>query len=84
MAKCEHLEQINPKVQPSGNVCQGCVDAGQRWLELRQCLVCGHIGCCDSSPSRHATQHFKETGHPVMQAFESGEWKWCYVHESYI
>ncbi|HME32972.1 MAG TPA: UBP-type zinc finger domain-containing protein [Terriglobales bacterium] len=84
MAKCEHLKQANPKVQASGDVCQGCVDAGLRWVELRQCLICGHVGCCDSSPGRHADKHFKETGHPVMQAFKAGDWKWCYVHESYM
>jgi len=84
MAKCEHLKQANPKVQPRGEACQGCVDAGLRPVELRQCLICGHVGCCDSSPGRHANQHFRETGHPVMQAFKSGDWKWCYVHESYM
>jgi len=84
MKKCEHLKQANPKVQPSGDVCQGCVEAGQRWVELRQCLICGHVGCCDSSPGRHANKHFKETGHPMMQALESGDWKWCYVHQSYM
>jgi len=84
MAKCEHAKQANPKVQPSGDVCQGCIEAGQRWVELRQCLICGNVGCCDSSPGRHATKHFKDTGHPVMQAFKSGDWKWCYVHEEYM
>jgi uncharacterized UBP type Zn finger protein len=84
MAKCEHLKQANSKVQPSGDVCQGCVEAGQGWTELRRCLICGHVGCCDSSPGRHATKHFKETGHPVIQAFKSGDWKWCYVHEEYV
>jgi len=84
MAKCEHLKAANPNVKASGEVCDECVKAGQRWVELRQCLVCGNIGCCDSSPGRHATRHFHETGHPVMQAFKSGEWKWCYVHEAYV
>src|SRR5271166_3349202 len=84
MAKCEHLKQASSKIQPRGDVCQACVEAGQRWTELRQCLVCGYVGCCDSSPGRHATQHFKDTGHPVIQAFKSGDWKWCYVHESYL
>jgi monovalent cation/hydrogen antiporter len=84
MAKCEHLKQANTKMKPSGDVCQGCVEAGLRWMELRQCLICGHVGCCDSSPGRHANKHFKETGHPVMQALDSGNWKWCYVHESYM
>jgi monovalent cation/hydrogen antiporter len=84
MAKCEHLKQANLTVRASGEVCQECADAGQRWVELRQCLICGNVGCCDSSPGRHATKHFKETGHPVMQAFKSGDWKWCYIHESYV
>jgi CPA1 family monovalent cation:H+ antiporter len=84
VAKCEHLKQANPKVKPNSDVCQECINAGQGWMELRQCLVCGNVACCDSSPGRHATQHFKETGHAVMRAFKSGDWKWCYVHESYM
>jgi len=84
MAKCEHLKHANPKVKASGDVCQGCADAGLRWVELRQCLVCGHVGCCDSSPGRHANKHFAETGHPVMQPLKSGDWMWCYVHQSYV
>ena len=84
MAKCEHLKAANPSAKPSGEVCDECVKAGQRWVQLRECLVCGHVGCCDSSPGRHATKHFRDTGHPVMQAFTSGDWKWCYVHEAYV
>ena len=54
---------------------------GTRWVALRLCLACGEVGCCDSSPSRHATAHFHETAHPVMQSAEPGEdWRWCYVH----
>ncbi|WP_340540867.1 cation:proton antiporter domain-containing protein [Nocardioides sp. GXZ039] len=61
--------------------CHECVKAGHRWVALRQCLECGYVGCCDSSPDRHATAHFHETGHPVMESAEDGEeWRWCYVH----
>jgi CPA1 family monovalent cation:H+ antiporter len=84
MAKCEHLKQAKPDVKPSGDVCPECVKNGQQWVQLRACLVCGNIGCCDSSAGRHATQHFHDTGHPVMQAHNSGTWKWCYVHEDYV
>ena len=62
MAKCEHLEQANHKVRPSADVCQECADAGQRPVELRKCLTCGHVGCCDSSPGRHANKHFRRQG----------------------
>ncbi len=84
MAKCEHLKQANPDAKPNSDVCVECVQSGQRWVELRQCLVCGNVACCDSSPGRHATKHFHDTGHPVMQAFKAGNWKWCYVHEDYV
>ena len=56
-------------------------EAGTPWVALRMCLSCGTIGCCDSSPLRHATAHFRETGHPVMRSVEPGEeWRWCFVH----
>ena len=84
MSKCEHLKLAKPNVQPTAEVCNECVEAGQRWVQLRQCLVCGNVACCDSSPGQHATKHFRETGHPVMQAFKSGDWEWCYVHEAYV
>jgi uncharacterized UBP type Zn finger protein len=55
---------------------------GARWVHLRLCLGCGHVGCCDSSPNRHATEHFRATAHPVIASFERGErWAWCYVDE---
>ena len=84
MAKCEHVKQANPHVKATGEVCAECVKTGQRWVALRTCLVCGNVGCCDSSPGRHATQHFHQTGHPVMQPLGSGSWTWCYVHEEYV
>jgi CPA1 family monovalent cation:H+ antiporter len=55
---------------------------GGSWVHLRTCLTCGHVGCCDSSPNRHASAHFKSTSHPVMQSAEPGEeWRWCFIHE---
>jgi CPA1 family monovalent cation:H+ antiporter len=61
--------------------CQACIDEGTQWVALRRCLECGNVGCCDSSPRQHATGHFHETQHPVMQSAEPGEdWRWCYVH----
>lgn len=62
--------------------CEDCLKTGDKWVHLRICLVCGHVGCCDSSPNRHATRHFEETGHPLIRSIEPGEqWSWCYVDE---
>ncbi len=79
--ECADLE-AHPVVETvTEGSCPDCVAAGHRWVALRQCLECGHVGCCDSSPDRHATAHFHESGHPVMQSAEPGEdWRWCYVH----
>jgi uncharacterized UBP type Zn finger protein len=58
------------------------MNTGQHWVHLRTCLTCGHVGCCDSSPGLHATKHFHQTHHPVMQSHEPGEhWRWCYLDE---
>jgi len=55
---------------------------GSDWVHLRLCLSCGHVGCCDSSPNKHATKHFKVTEHPIIRSFEPGEdWEWCYVDQ---
>jgi len=80
---CDDLEE-HPAVEtvedPS---CQACLDAGVQWVALRQCLSCGEVGCCDSSPLQHATAHFHETEHPVIQSAEPGEdWRWCFVHHT--
>ncbi len=81
---CSHLDQIQ-KVKPHTKGCEECLKTGAKWLHLRMCLVCGHVGCCDSSPGRHATGHFHETKHPVMRSAERGEnWGWCYVDEAYL
>lgn len=78
---CLHLDQIR-KVAPGANGCEDCLLTGDVWMHLRLCLTCGHVGCCDSSPNRHATKHFLATRHPIIRSFESGEtWGWCYVDE---
>jgi hypothetical protein len=71
---------IDPAVKPSGTGCVECLASGGWWLHLRRCAECGHIGCCDSSPSQHATKHFHQTGHPVIASFEPGE-DWFYDYE---
>ncbi len=78
---CPHMIGLVP-VPPQTLGCEECLKAGMRWVHLRLCLACGHVGCCDSSPGRHATRHFHQTAHPVMASFEPGErWAWCYVDE---
>ncbi|WP_028645458.1 UBP-type zinc finger domain-containing protein [Nocardioides sp. URHA0020] len=71
---------VDPSVPPSGTGCVECEAAGGWWVHLRRCTQCGHIGCCDTSPSQHATAHFQATGHPVITSFEPGEdWFWDYT-----
>ncbi len=78
---CTHLDQIHD-VQPSAQGCENCLRIGDTWVHLRECLVCGHVGCCDSSPNRHATRHFHATEHPLVQSFDPGEgWIFCYVDQ---
>jgi uncharacterized UBP type Zn finger protein len=78
---CEHLVGLEP-VPPRATGCEECLKTGMQWVHLRLCLTCGHVGCCDSSPGRHATKHFHHTGHPVVASYESGErWAWCYIDE---
>ncbi|AYG03898.1 UBP-type zinc finger domain-containing protein [Gryllotalpicola protaetiae] len=75
---------INPHVPPSGDGCAECTQNGGWWLHLRRCAACGHVGCCDNSPSQHASAHAASTGHPVIQSFEPGEdWFWNYTTEEY-
>jgi len=78
---CDDL-LAHPVVETAeGPVCQQCLDEGYQWVSLRQCLDCGVVRCCDSSPARHATAHFRETQHPVVESAEPGEdWRWCYKH----
>ena len=70
---------IDTTVPPSGTGCAECEAAGGWWVHLRRCAQCGHVGCCDTSPSQHATAHWRESGHPVIRTFEPGEdWFWDY------
>lgn len=81
MAHCTHLDQVHP-VSPKTKGCEECLKTGGRWVHLRLCLTCGHVGCCDSSPNRHATKHFHEASHPIIQSFEPGEdWRWCFIDQ---
>lgn len=80
--ECEHIEEAgNPEPRtPQG--CEECLKSGSGWVHLRLCLSCGHVGCCDSSPNKHATKHYHGTRHPVIRSFQPGEaWRWCYVDE---
>ncbi|MEV4070884.1 UBP-type zinc finger domain-containing protein [Nonomuraea fuscirosea] len=80
MAICEHLSQAADPAARTPDGCEECLAHDGRWVHLRRCLECGHIGCCDSSPAKHATAHFHESGHPVVQSYEPGEnWRWCFV-----
>jgi len=77
--RCTHLNQI--RIETTGKrVCEDCIKTGDTWVELRLCLICGHVGCCDSSKNKHATKHFRSSGHPLVRTIEPGEnWVWCYV-----
>jgi len=83
MPSCEHLDTITVlDVPPDVPGCEDCLASGGTWVHLRMCQSCGHIGCCDNSPGRHATGHFHDSGHPIIKSAEPGEeWSWCYVDE---
>ena len=82
---CHHFDDLQDVPSPKASYakgCEDCVKMGGTWVHLRECLVCGHVGCCDNSPHKHATKHFHATKHPVMRSVEPGEeWGWCYVDE---
>lgn len=82
---CDHLKSAKSRrvpIQPQTLGCQECLAIGSEWVQLRLCLTCGHVGCCDSSLNRHATAHFLDSSHPVIKSFEpSQNWAWCYVDE---
>jgi uncharacterized UBP type Zn finger protein len=83
MTTCSHLDAVLVPAPPADIAgCEECLATGGRWQRLRMCQTCGHIGCCDSSPGRHATAHHQETSHPIIRSAEPGEdWSWCYVDE---
>lgn len=81
---CEHLTEAiaAPAVTPSAVGCEDCLRIGGTWRHLRLCMGCGHVGCCEESPNRHASAHFAAIGHPVIRSFEPDEsWLWCYRDE---
>ena len=83
---CAHLDALAHQrakpLHPGTLGCKECLESGDEWVHLRLCMTCGHVGCCDDSPNRHATAHFHETKHPTIKSFEPGEdWAWCFVDE---
>ena len=83
MAICDHIDSIRVTTLPASIPgCEECLAIGSHWVHLRMCLTCGRIGCCDSSPNRHASRHALEAGHPIARSAEPGEdWTWCYLDE---
>src|SRR6266550_4260474 len=81
---CTHLDQV-VDVTPSSEGCEDCLRIGGQWLHLRLCMSCGHVGCCDNSPNRHATAHFRSRHHPLIQSYEPGEdWWYCYIDDLFF
>ena len=81
---CEHVEGLGPVV-PRTAGCEECLRAGDGWVHLRVCMACGHVGCCDFSPNKHATKHYHATNHPLVRSLEPGEsWGWCYPDQALI
>jgi Zn-finger in ubiquitin-hydrolases and other protein len=83
MAACTHLDHVKVTELPEAvDGCEDCLAEGTRWLHLRICLECGHVGCCDNSPRHHGAAHWEATGHPIMRSIEPGEdWSWCFADE---
>jgi hypothetical protein len=84
MATCSHLDQVEI-LDPPGEIagCEECLKIGSPWVHLRMCQTCGKVGCCDSSPNRHASGHAREAGHPVLRSVQPGEdWSWCVIDET--
>ena len=84
MAICTHTDLLEREVTPNTEGCEECEKTGGWWVRLRLCLTCGHVGCCDDSPGKHATAHHRETGHPVVRSLDETErhMYWCYVDEA--
>jgi len=83
MQYCEHIKEMR-KVTPSADGCEDCLKIGGRWVHLRMCESCGHVGCCDNSPNRHATKHYHATQHPIVKSVEPGEeWGYCYPDDEF-
>lgn len=80
---CTHIANAADPAPQRSDGCQECIEQGfTNWVHLRLCLECGHVGCCDSSPHKHATAHYRQSSHPVIRSFQPGEdWRWCFVDE---
>ena len=84
MESCEHFSEIHD-VKPSAKGCEDCLKIGGQWVHLRMCMSCGHVGCCDNSPNRHATKHFSSENHPIIKSVEPGEvWGYCYPDDQFF
>jgi uncharacterized UBP type Zn finger protein len=82
---CADLRDARDAVPRTPTGCEECLATHGRWVHLRLCLGCGHVGCCDNSPNRHATKHYHATSHPVIRSFEKGEsWRYCYPHDAFV
>jgi uncharacterized UBP type Zn finger protein len=83
---CRHVTPETPRhVRRPAQGCKECLEMGSRWVHLRICLSCGHVGCCDDSPNRHATKHHRATQHPVITSGEAGEtWAYCYPDDQFL
>ena len=85
MIGCTHLKDVQDVRPRPPDGCEECLQSGSWWVHLRLCLICGHVGCCDQSPNKHATKHFHQTKDPLMQSFEPDEnWGWCYVDSLFL
>ena len=87
MERCAHLDTIRVTELPEPLLgCEECLKVGSRWLHLRMCEACGKVGCCDNSPNRHATAHWREhPDHALIRSYEPGEdWWWCYVDDRFL
>jgi uncharacterized UBP type Zn finger protein len=82
MASCAHLDQVAVSRPEQVAGCEDCLAIGASWVHLRVCRTCGRVGCCDSSPNRHASAHARDIGHPIITSVEPGEdWSYCYVDD---
>lgn len=81
---CTHISETH-EVSYQQHVCPECVAKGDSWVQLRICMICGHVGCCDSSKNRHARAHYENTRHPIIKTIEAGpDWAWCYPDNTYL
>ena len=82
--RCTHTSLV-ARVVPSALGCEECLKSGSEWVHLRLCRTCGHVGCCDDSPNRHATKHFHATNHPIIEGYDPPEgWGWCFIDKVMI